>query len=147
MISDPKDQQKKLETVHQFVTTSHLLTAYTASLSQFAKNEDQYPEIDSQSWKIKISSELIRSNSLLHKEEFDHDIIDQSKIEPDDHVDELLEKRRQELDESEYRDHRDPTKISHLTELKSIHDLLELIYDVAKDQRKVVENYYKNKTE
>lgn len=147
MISDPKDQQKKLETVHQFVTTSHLLTAYTASLSQYAKNEDQYPEIDSQSWKIKISSELIRSNSLLHKEEFDHDIIDQSKIEPDDHVDELLEKRRRELDESEYKDHRDPTKISHLTELKSIQDLLELIYDVAKDQRRVVENYYKSKSE
>lgn len=147
MISDPKDQRKKLETVHQFVTTSHLLTAYTASLSQFAKNQELYPEIDSQSWKIKISSELIRSNSLLRKEEFDHEIIDQSKIEPDDHVDELLEKRRQELDERDYIDHRDPTKISHLTELKNIQDLLELIYDVAKDQRKVVENYYRHKND
>lgn len=146
MISDPKDQQKRLETVHQFVTTSHLLTAYTASLAQFARNKDQYPEIDSKNWKIKISSELIRSNSLLRKEEFDHEIIDQSNIQPDDQVEELLEKRRRELDEKEYVDHRDPTKISHLTELKSIQDLLELIYDVAKDQRKVVENYYREKS-
>lgn len=145
MISDPKDQQKKLETVHQFVTTSHLMTAYTASLSQYAKNKDFYPEIDSQSWKIKISSEMIRTNSLLHKEEYDDKILIQSKIEPDDHVEELLDKRRQELDEQDYVDRRDPTKISHLTELKNIQDLLELIYDVAKDQRKVVENYYKAK--
>lgn len=146
MISDPKDQQKKLETVHQFVTTAHLLTAYTASLSQYASNKDFYPEIDSQNWKIKISSEIIRTNSLLLKEDYDEKIIDQSQIEPDDHVDELLEKRRRELDNRDYIDHRDPTKISHLTELKNIQDLLELIYDVAKDQRKVVENYYKNQS-
>jgi hypothetical protein len=37
MISDPKNQQKKLEVVHQFVATSHLITAYTASLSQYVK--------------------------------------------------------------------------------------------------------------
>ena len=31
--------------------------------------------------------------------------------------------------------------ISHLTEIKNIKELLELIYDVAKDQRKIIEEY------
>lgn len=143
MISDPKDQKKKFETVHQFVTTSHLLTAYVASLVQYAKNDEAYPEIDAKSWKIKISSEIIRTNSLLHKEEYDDHIVLQSKIKPEDQVENLIDLRKKELDEKEFFDRRDTKKISHLTELKSIQDLLELIYDVAKDQRKVVENYYK----
>ena len=34
---------------------------------------------------------------------------------------------------------RDPNRITHLTELKNLQEILELIYDVAKEQRKVAE--------
>jgi hypothetical protein len=58
----------------------------------------------------------------------------------------MMLKRKSELEENEPSDVNDPSKISHLTELKNIHDVLELIYDVAKEQRKVIEKY-KNESE
>ena len=141
MISDPKNQQRKLETVHQFVTTTHLITAYTASLSQYAKSGHHFPEIDFESWKIKISAELIRTSSLLFQKELDEQIKIESHIKPEDQVTDLLEKRRAEIEQQEISNERKPFAVSHLTEIKNIRELLELIYDVAKDQRKIIEEY------
>lgn len=141
MISDPKNQQRKLETVHQFVTTTHLITAYTASLSQYAKSGHHFPEIDFESWKIKISAELIRTSSLLFQKELDEQIKIESHIKPEDQVTDLLEKRRAEIELQEISNERKPFVVSHLTEIKNIRELLELIYDVAKDQRKIIEEY------
>ncbi len=56
-------------------------------------------------------------------------------------LEDMLSKRKTEIEENDLIDRRDPDKISHLTELKNIHDILELIYDVAKEQRKVIEKY------
>ncbi|WP_374442662.1 FUSC family membrane protein [Epilithonimonas sp.] len=141
MISDPKNQQRKLETVHQFVTTTHLITAYTASLSQYAKSGHHFPEIDFEGWKIKISAELIRTSSLLFQRELDEQIKIESHIKPEDQVTDLLEKRRAEIEQQEISNERKPFAVSHLTEIKNIRELLELIYDVAKDQRKIIEEY------
>ncbi|WP_379969139.1 FUSC family membrane protein [Epilithonimonas sp. UC225_85] len=140
MISDPKNQQRKLETVHQFVTTTHLITAYTASLSQYAKSGHDFPEIDIQNWKIKISAELLRTSSLLFQKDLDEQTRSESHIKPEDHVSDLLEKRKAELENQAISDDRIFT-VSHLTEIKNIRELLELIYDVAKDQRKIIEEY------
>lgn len=140
MISDPKNQQRKLETVHQFVTTTHLITAYTASLSQYAKSGHEFPEIDFQNWKIKISAELLRTSSLLCQQDLDEQIRSESHIKPEDQVFDLLEKRKAELENQVISDER-KFGISHLTEIKNIKELLELIYDVAKDQRKIIEEY------
>ncbi len=140
MISDPKNQQRKLETVHQFVTTTHLITAYTASLSQYAKSGHEFPEIDFQNWKIKISAELLRTSSLLFQKDLDEQNKFDSRIKPEDHVSDLLEKRKAELENQAISDDRTFT-VSHLTEIKNIRELLELIYDVAKDQRKIIEEY------
>ena len=140
MISDPKNQQRKLETVHQFVTTTHLITAYTASLSQYAKSGHHFPELDFQNWKIKISAELLRTSSLLYQKDLDEQIKSESHIKPEDRVSGLLEKRKAELESQAISDDRD-FKVSHLTEIKNIRELLELIYDVAKDQRKIIEQY------
>jgi len=66
----------------------------------------------------------------------------ESRLEPEDSsIEDLLLKRKTEIEENEVVDRRDPDRISHLTELKNIHDVLELIYDVAKEQRKVIEKY------
>ncbi len=141
MISDPKNQQRKLETVHQFVTTTHLITAYTASLSQYAKTGHDFPEIDLQNWKIKISAELLRTSSLLFQKDLDEQTRAESHIKPEDHVTDLLEKRKAELESQAISNERKPFTVSHLTEIKNIKELLELINDVAKDQRKIIEEY------
>jgi len=141
MISDPKNQQRKLETVHQFVTTTHLITAYTASLSQYAKTGHDFPEIDFENWKIKISAELLRTSSLLFQKDLDEKTRAESHIKPEDHVTDLLEKRKAELESQAISNERKPFTVSHLTEIKNIKELLELINDVAKDQRKIIEEY------
>ncbi|WP_210151095.1 FUSC family protein [Chryseobacterium scophthalmum] len=142
MISDPKNQQKKLEVVHQFVATSHLITAYTASLSQYAKSDQEYPEIDSESWSKKIESEMNQVSAILNGDKITESLRMDSRLEPEDSsIEDMLHKRKTELLEKEHFDTGDPNKISHLTELKNIHDVLELIYDVAKEQRKVIEKY------
>lgn len=140
MISDPKNQQKQLELVHQFVITSHLITAYIASFSQYSESSKKYPEIDFEGWDLKISAELVRTDLILNQKNLHQNILQESKLQPDDSVENLLEKRRKELEHNEFFDRRDPNKISHLTELKNLREILELIYDVAKEQRKVVEN-------
>lgn len=139
MISDPKNQQKKMEQVHQFVNTAHLITAYIASFSQYSKNAKDYPEIDFDSWNRKISAELLRTGLILEQKKFDVDIVEESRLKPEDSVDQLLEKRKKEISESEIMNLRDPNRITHLTELKNLQEILELIYDVAKEQRKVAE--------
>lgn len=142
MISEPKNQQKKLEVVHQFVATSHLITAYTASLSQYSKNDEKYPEIDAESWSRKIEAEMQQTSVLLHGNEINEALKMESRLEPEDSsIEDMLSKRKTEIEENDLVDRRDPDKISHLTELKNIHDILELIYDVAKEQRKVIEKY------
>ncbi|SEN03329.1 Uncharacterized membrane protein YccC [Chryseobacterium taichungense] len=142
MISEPKNQQKKLEVVHQFVATSHLITAYTASLSQYVKDNEKYPEIDAEGWSRKIEAEMQKVCNLLNGDTITETLNMESRIEPEDSsLDDLILKRKTELTENETYDLRDPNKISHLTELKNIHDILELIYDVAKEQRKVIEKY------
>lgn len=143
MLSDPKNQQRKMETVHQFVNTAHLITAYTASLSQYSNSGNQFPEIDMESWDRKISAELSRTKALLAEEIFDENIKHESKIKPEDAVEELLLKRKTEIEENEFFDIRDPQRLTKLTELKNIREILELLYDVAREQRKVTENYVK----
>jgi len=146
MISEPKNQQKKLEVVHQFVATSHLITAYTASLSQYVKDDEKYPEIDAEGWSRKIEAEMQKVCNLLNGDKITETLNMESRIEPEDSsLDDLIMKRKTELIENETYDLRDPDKISHLTELKNIHDILELIYDVAKEQRKVIEKYQNEK--
>lgn len=139
MISDPKNQQKRMEQVHQFVNTAHLITAYIASFSQYPKNAKDYPEIDFDSWNRKISAELLRTGLILEQKKFDVDIVEESRLKPEDSVNQLLEKRKKEISESEIMNRRDPNRITHLTELKNLQEILELIYDVAKEQRKVAE--------
>lgn len=138
MLSDPKNQQKNLETVHQFVTTAHLTTAYTASLSQYTAVQN-FTEIDLKGWAFKISNELAQTAAILRKEKIHLD----QKVdkEPEDVVDELLEQRKTEINENEYFDNRDPQRITKLTQLKNIRELLELLYDVVHEQKNSISKY------
>lgn len=136
MLSDPKEQQKNLENIHLFTTTSHLFTAYVASLSQYAQKDETYEAIDFAGWKNKINAELIAAKSILENEKIEKNT-EKTTFITEDLVDELLEKRKKEIKEEEFLDRRDPKVISHLTELKNIKELLELIYNEAREQRKI----------
>ena len=83
-----------------------------------------------------------KTAALLNDEKISETLKIDSRLEPEDSsIEDLLNKRKIELSENEHYDRRDPEKISHLTQLKNIHDVLELIFDVAKEQRKVIEKY------
>ncbi|MBW8361378.1 MAG: FUSC family protein [Kaistella sp.] len=139
MITDPKNQQKKLEIVHQFVNTSHLITAYTASLSQFSKTKKSYPEIDFENWNLKISAEIGKVIAHLSEEQTEGTVTPEKTITPEDAVEIMLENRKKEIEENEIYDRRDPGRITHLTELNNIRSLLYLIDDVSKEQIKILE--------
>ncbi|QOR73910.1 FUSC family protein [Cruoricaptor ignavus] len=142
MISEPKNRQKKMETLHQFVTTAHLLTAYIASLSQYENPED-YQEIDAEGWNRKISAELNRTIQLIENQGFEDEQMVIS--EPEDEVEMLLKKRKTEIAENDIDDHRNIHRTTKLTRLKHIREVLTLIYNTAKEQRKVLKTYYESK--
>ena len=84
MLSYHKDKQTKVELVHQFVNTSHLATAYIASLAQYIHKGDSFGEIDWVSWKKKISLELNQILALLDSDEVEDKR--EENIEPEDQI-------------------------------------------------------------
>lgn len=140
MMSDPKKHQKRLELVHQFVSTSHLMTSYIASLGQYESQDESYPEIDFASWKNKILTEMEIGNAILERKPLSAEK-NTEKVIPNDDVDLLLEQRKTELESHEDYDHEEVTEITRLTILKNIHEILELIFDVSKEQKKIAQNY------
>jgi uncharacterized membrane protein YccC len=142
MLSDPKKKKKKMEIVLEFVNTSHLLTAYIASLSQYYNNKNQYNEIDFESWEEKIGLELQRANTNLNQEKWDENRNNSFKIIPEEQeLNKLLSERRNQIEENEIYDTRDPNRITRLTQLTNIRKILELIDDVSKQLTKITEKY------
>lgn len=136
MISDPKDKQDKLTIVHQFVNTSHLITAYLASLARYIHSEKTYEEIDWENWKLKISSELKQTLNILHQENLYE--INTQEIVPRNEIEQMIERRKKEIDGKAVFDIRDATHITKLTELKNLAVILELLLDVVKEQKRVI---------
>lgn len=134
-----------METVLEFVNTSHLLTAYIASLSQYYDSKKQFTEIDFDAWEKKIGTELQRINAVLNQEKWDDSNNSLAKIQPEDtELDQMLEKRRNQILENEIYDARDPNRITTLTQLTNIRKILELISDVATQLRRTTESYKTN---
>ena len=76
---------------------------------------------------------------ILEQKKFHENIREESALQPEDSVQKLMEIRKKEITENEISNLRDPNRITHLTELKNLQEILELIYDVAKEQRKGAE--------
>lgn len=138
MLYDPKNQQKRMEKIHQFVNTAHLITAYIASFYQYTLANKRYPEIDFAAWQRKIEAELSGTCIFLQSSE-NAPSISTTPISPEDTVEDLMQIRRREISETDIVDRRDQNRISHLTELKNLQEILELIYDAAREQRRVAQ--------
>jgi uncharacterized membrane protein YccC len=142
MLSDPENKQKKMEIVLQFVNTSHLITAYIASLSQYYATNKQFSEIDFDGWKKKIGSELQLAIAILNQDQSIFELKNSPNNEPEDEIlDKLLVKRKNEIIENEIYDTRDPNRITHLTEIINIRKILELLDDVAVQLKKTIALY------
>lgn len=138
MISDPKHKQNKLELIHQFVNTSHLITAYIASLAQYIYSGKTFEEIDWGSWKVKIYTELRGTLDILNDENSEEK---QEEIIPKDQIQELLNYRKLEIENQAFFDNRDVNHITKLTELKNLREVLELLFEVCKEQKRVAKKY------
>ncbi|WP_244614435.1 FUSC family protein [Elizabethkingia argenteiflava] len=145
MLSDPKFQQHlHIKRIHHFVNTTHLLTAYIASLSMYAKSADTYEEIDIPNWKKKILLEFTKIQLLLNIEGVSpHDLKEYANCkEPSDQIETLLEKRRREIREKEACFNFNPEDVSRLTELKSLSELFALINNLSEEQVKVIKRLF-----
>lgn len=141
MLSDPKNQQNKMTVVHQFVNTSHLVTAYTASLAQHGNTQNIFKEIDWSGWQRKITAELDKTQRYFDEEQAPQESFKQ--IIPNDEVEELLQLRKSEIEAQSDPVFADQNSISRLAALRNIREILELLYDVVHEQRRVIENFYK----
>ena len=63
--------------------------------------------------------------------------------EPENQLENLLKIRKSELEENEFFDKRDISKISMLTELNNITELLELLSETLAEQKRITLNYTK----
>ncbi|MFC6269040.1 FUSC family protein [Frigoriflavimonas asaccharolytica] len=142
MLSDPKNHQERLEYVHQFVNTSHLALGYTASLSQFSDATKLFSKIDFNQWNIKILQQFAEIEEIFKNEE---DSPQNSAIleKPKNHLESLLKIRKNEIEENEFFDKRDISKISMLAELNNITELLELLSEVLAEQKRISISYCK----
>lgn len=138
MLSDPKNKQDKMESIHQFVITTHLTTAYIASLFQFTKNNQKFPELDMEVWANKINTEFNKTIYIIeHKTKNEEQ--EERPLEPKDQLSELLNERKSKLQNIDYELNNDTEVISHLAEAQNIQELLSLIYRTMMEQRKIVE--------
>ena len=137
MLSDPKNKQIKLTHYHQFVSTSHTLTSYIASLSYYAERTgNKYASEEFNSIIKQINAQFGAATDVLA-----HHPVKDSEIAPalpvSNRVAELLVKRREELNaggsESE------TTTRKTLSDLKTINDQFELISNATVDEVRILE--------
>ncbi len=81
-----------------------------------------------------------KTNALLLNEKTDEDHIPL----PNDRVNDMIERRKNELDEHEFYDHRDPNAVSKLLLINNMHEILELLLDVILQQQKTVSRYFED---
>lgn len=121
MLSDPKNQQKKMQYMHQYVNTTHLITAYIASLSQNEWNPNIIKCEGIQRLRQNIVQDFRALKALLYGE----------KIE-------------EEIRNDDFSDSKIPNEEQHLIP-ENIRDVMLLLKEVVAEQRKLVErNIQKN---
>jgi uncharacterized membrane protein YccC len=137
MLSEPKHQQPHLPQYHQFVTTSHMLTSYIASLSYYAARfGERYREED-------FSPMVKEINKLF---DLALKVVDKQPVQlPGDNVrlpihkkvQQLLMQRKKDITEGIESDAQNVRKT--LSELKTTIDQFQLIYANLTDQVKILQ--------
>jgi uncharacterized membrane protein YccC len=136
MLSEPKQQQKGIEDIHQFVVLTHMLTSYTATLSAYLKLET-IPFSSEELRKVIKDIELYFKNAItiINGEQTTEEVVShkQSLQKLNEEANNLMEKRRTELQQGQL----ETSTKTTLFNLKSVVDQFNLIYKVAVDINKV----------
>lgn len=136
MLSEPKSQQPKLPQYHQFVTTSHMLSSYIASLSYNASRfgtkyaqEDFKPMVREIEKRFDVALAMMDNGQVQSQ-------VENTRLPIHKKVQVLLEQRRREIVEGIDSDKQSVRKT--LSELKTITDQFQLIYANLTDQTKII---------
>lgn len=138
MLSEPKNQQKGVEMLHQFVVLNHMLTSYIATLSYYVQKKTIPFESDEF---IKVSEDIQQyfTNAIDY---LNDEIVTQKTIATKDSLrtlneqaDTMLQKRKQELEQGLL----DTSTRRSLADLKSIVDQFNLIFNVTVDIIKITQ--------
>lgn len=133
MLSEPKSQQKGVQTLHRFVVLNHTLTSYIAALSYYMQIQS-IPKSDDF---VKVTDDIMEhfdtALGFFNNKEITHKTAGKDSLKMlDNKVNVLLEKRKQELEDGRL----ETATIRPLTNLKSVVDQFKLIYNAAAEINK-----------
>ncbi len=138
MLSDPKSKQFHLKEYHQFVTTSHMLTSYIASLSYYAQTlGKQFVTNEFESFVQQIDAQFHQAINIYY-----HSFEKQNlQYIPTPHVKEevqkLLMRRKKEMIGTQNNETEFVRK--KLAYLKTISDQFELINTMISEENKILQ--------
>lgn len=135
MLAEPKSKQKNSQDIYQFVVLNHMLTSHIATLSYYVKPlAEKYRSKAIGSITTPIVAEL-KDAKLIIKGEQPHTETLRAERENilDEEVDELLEKRRNELEQGM----EETITRQQLAEVKPLADQFNFIAGVTGDIRKL----------
>lgn len=137
MLSEPKSQQKGVETLHQFVVLNHMLTSYIATLSHYIQTQSLPYNAEEF---IKVAGEIQQYfnhaiTNLESKETIDAVINKEQLRKLNEQANQLLQKRKQELQQGLL----ETSTRKLLLDVKSIVDQFNLIYNVVVDLNKITQ--------
>lgn len=135
MLSDPKNQQPNLPLYHQFVTESHMLTSYIASLSDYAQ---QYGSVYAHPDFQRLISIIDRSFAEIDRSPEEDDGNPAAELQSTPilkRVNRLLDQRKKDLESGEESTPAETRKT--LSELTTITEQFRLIHSLVKDIAKV----------
>lgn len=136
MLSEPKSQQPHLPQYHQFVTASHMLTSYIASLSYYASRfGNRYAQEDFTPMVREIKKRFDIALAVIDKGQAEL-LADTARLPIHKKVQQLLAQRKKEISEGIESDMETVRKI--LSELKTITDQFQLIHANLTDQIKML---------
>jgi uncharacterized membrane protein (TIGR01666 family) len=136
MLSEPKSQQPKLPQYHQFVTASHMLSSYIASLSYNASRfGTKYAQEDFKPMVREIEKRFSVALSMMENGQVQLQL-ENTRLPIHKKVQVLLEQRKKEISEGIENDAQSIRKT--LSELKTITDQFQLIYANLNDQTKII---------
>ena len=115
MLSDPKKEQKRMEFTHQMVNTAHLITAYTASLSQYSWSESVQRDATIKHYHQAITRDFTAMSSSFGSCSSSLEVSGYSMRKPND-----------------------PTSIAPPS-LQHIYDVLFLLHEVVSEQKRLVQ--------
>lgn len=138
MMTEPKNKQQKLASVHSFVSTSHVLTSYIASLSYYTHTYEHL--FDSNAIRkslMQIKLEFEKALDLLQYRDEQYRIKNLPELPNNTELQDLLDQRKEEIAHTGIKE--TSTEIGQrLSDMNALQSLLELINSNLYDQNRII---------